>query len=83
MGREKAQSIVEYTLVLGVIIGIVAWIMYAQNFGIKARTSQVYNRTSSALGEALNETEGKGIFNFSSGGGGHGARGYEQDETPY
>lgn len=59
--RRKGQSILEYTLVLAVIIGIVA--VAAFNI-LKPKTEGIYNRTGQAVEGAKGELEGKGIFGF-------------------
>jgi len=70
--NKKAQSIVEYTLVLGAIIAIVATVMFARDVGIRDRTRQIYNRTSDVVNQTRAHVEGKGVFNLSGGGGGGG-----------
>jgi Flp pilus assembly pilin Flp len=48
---KKAQSIVEYTLLLGAVIAVIVVVLLSQG-GIKTKVEEAYNAT----GQALNRT---------------------------
>ncbi len=60
--RRKGQSILEYTLLFGVIIAVVIAVIFVSK---KPKVEQVYNRTSGAINETMGSAEGHGIFNTS------------------
>ncbi len=66
MGKDfrKAQSILEYTLLLGAVIAVIVTVLLSSG-GIKGKIQDAYNKT----GEALNKTTSDlthGVFTNSS-----------------
>ena len=68
----KGQSILEYTLILAAIIGVLVWIILKQG-GIKDTVSGAYDRSNTAVNKTTEELD-FGIYSGSStpGGGGGG-----------
>lgn len=58
--HRRGQSILEYTLILGAVIGVVVVVLLSPN-GIKDKVSGAYNRTGEALANTTADLTG-GIF---------------------
>jgi len=51
--KKRAQSIVEYTLILGVVLGIIAVVIFRES-GIRHQVNQTYNRMGEIIGNVTN-----------------------------
>ena len=60
MKRRKSQSILEYTLLLGVIIGAIVLVLLG-NSGIKDKITNTYNKTGDTIENVTNNMN-EGIF---------------------
>ena len=58
--RRKAQSILEYTLLLGVIIGLIVTVMFKSG-GVKDNIEGAYDAASSAIADTTSDLN-SGIF---------------------
>ena len=61
--RRKAQSILEYTLLLGAIIAVIVLVLLNNETGIKSKVETLYNSAGTSVnnvGAAMNQ----GIFNM-------------------
>lgn len=59
---KNAQSILEYTLLLGAIIGVIVAALLGQG-GIKDKVEATYNKTGEAIGN-ITDSLNQGIFSF-------------------
>lgn len=64
MKNRRGQSILEYTLILGVVIGIVILVVFRQG-GMKAAISDTYNKSATAINTTSGELN-KGVFKASN-----------------
>ena len=60
--RRKAQSILEYTLLLGAIIAVIVSVLLGSN-GIQGKTTSVYNAAGGAI-ETITNKMTNGVFGF-------------------
>ena len=63
--NRRAQSILEYTLLLAVIIGLVVVFVFQV---LQPKTQVGYEKTASGIDNAANMTQGHGIFPNGTGG---------------
>ena len=62
--KRKAQSILEYTLVVGAVIAVFIFVLFGSGTGsVKNRIHRVYSKTSDGLAKTEANTGDKGVFN--------------------
>jgi len=61
--NSKGQSILEYTLILGVVIGIVILVVFRSG-GMKSAINDTYNKSATAINTTTSELN-KGVFKSS------------------
>ena len=59
--HSKGQSILEYTLLLAAVIGVIVFVLLG-NGGIKSKIQTAYNQTGTALTHTTNDLTA-GVFN--------------------
>ena len=61
--QKKGQSILEYTLILGVVIGIVVVAVFGRGGtgGMKGSIDATYNKSATAINKTVGELT-KGVF---------------------
>lgn len=51
---KKAQSLIEYTVLLAAVIALIALVLYQPTSGIQARLNTTYNRMGEAIENVTN-----------------------------
>lgn len=59
--RRKGQSILEYTLLLGVIIAAIVTILLGGNFSLQNKLQGTYNKANDTIGNVANKLN-EGVF---------------------
>lgn len=62
--NKKAQSVLEYTLILAVLVGVIIAVLLGVNNsgGLKKKVQDAYDNSTNAITNTSNETSGHGIF---------------------
>jgi Flp pilus assembly pilin Flp len=61
MRQEKAQSILEYTLLLGAVIAVVVLVLIGGKSNVKTKVQNTYEKFGTALENTTNDLTG-GVF---------------------